>query len=257
MSGDTPPPTPPRPDGRSATTLRPVRLYRSCLRHPAGSALVHFGGTHVLCSATIEESVPPFLRGRGEGWVTAEYGMLPASVPDRAARGKVSGRTQEIQRLIGRSLRAVVDRRKLGERTILIDCDVLEADGGTRTAAITGAYVALREAIDRLLSDGRLAETPLLDSVAAVSVGLVDGATLLDLCYEEDVRAQVDFNVVATGGGRLIELQGTAEHGTFTEQESRGLVRLALRGIRRLTRAQTRALEAPAPRLPPLLVGKE
>ncbi|MCC7141999.1 MAG: ribonuclease PH [Candidatus Eisenbacteria bacterium] len=238
-----------RHDGRLRDALRPLRIERGVLRLPAGSALVRMGETQVLCAATVSEEVPPFLRGKGEGWVTAEYGMLPGSVSDRAPRNKVTGRAQEIQRLIGRSLRAVVDRTKLGERTITLDCDVLEADGGTRTAAISGAYVALASAIETLLSEGKLIESPLTDAVAAVSVGIVDGVQLLDLCYREDVRAEVDFNVVATRSGRLIELQGTAEHGTFTPVEAGELVALALSGIAAIGREQARVLAEPPRRV--------
>ena len=238
-----------RVDGRGPRDLRPLRIERSCLRLPAGSALVTMGETQLLCAATVAEEVPPFLRGRGEGWVTAEYGMLPGSVSERAPRNKVSGRSQEIQRLIGRSLRAVVDRKKLGERTITLDCDVIEADGGTRTAAISGAYVALAEAIESLLTRGLLTESPLVSSVAAVSVGLSQGRALLDLCYLEDAGAEVDFNVVATGEGRLIELQGTGEQGTFTAEQAAELTLLALVGIARIAEEQRRVLaEPPRPR---------
>jgi ribonuclease PH len=203
------------------------------------------GNTRVLCAATVQESVPPWRRGQGGGWVTAEYGMLPGSVVDRAPRHRPSGRSQEIQRLIGRSLRAVVDLEKLGDRTVIVDCDVLDADGGTRTAAITAAYVALREAVSGLLDRGALREDPVVDSVAAASVGIVGGRRLLDLCYEEDFRAEVDCNVVATGSGKLVEVQGTAEKGTFSPDDTRALIRLALRGTARLRRSQERCLSRP------------
>ncbi len=232
-----------RIDGRGAASLRKVRIYRSVLRHPQGSAYISMGQTRVLCAAFVEEQVPPWLRGRGEGWVTAEYGMMPGSVSDRAARGKVSGRSQEIQRLIGRSLRSIVDLKKLGERRVIVDCDVMDADGGTRTASITAAYVALREAIEKLLRNGDLDENPLTGQVAAVSVGLVDGEPLLDLCYEEDSRAEVDFNVVATGEGELIEVQGTAERKPFSVSQNQALVKLAMRGIGRLLKAQERCFD--------------
>ncbi|MEZ4652363.1 MAG: ribonuclease PH [Candidatus Eisenbacteria bacterium] len=232
-------------DGRSAGALRRTRIYRSCLRHPQGSALIEMGNTKVVCAATVEDTVPGWLRGTGKGWVTAEYGMLPGSVTGRAGRGNTGGRAQEIQRLIGRSLRAVVDLSVLGERRITIDCDVLDADGGTRTASVTAAYVALREAVDKLLAAGALAADPLVDSVAAVSVGIVRGQVLLDLAYEEDSVAEVDFNVVATGAGRLVEVQGTAEHGTFTPRDTAAIIRLALRGIGRLQNLQTSCLARP------------
>ncbi|MCA9256923.1 MAG: ribonuclease PH, partial [Phycisphaerales bacterium] len=211
-----------RVDGRKAHELRPVKIRRGFTKAPAGSVLIETGKTQVLCTATIDESVPPWREASGLGWVTAEYDMLPSSTGRRRKRdrgGKIDGRTQEIQRLIGRSLRAVVDMKKLGSRCIWLDCDVLQADGGTRTAAITGAYVALAEAVNRLRREKVITANPLMDSVAAVSVGLVDDAVLLDLCYEEDVRAQVDFNVVLTGKGRFVEVQGAAEAGTFDEDQ--------------------------------------
>lgn len=236
-----------RIDGRKPNQLRKTRIYPGVLRHPAGSALVQMGHTQVLCSATVEETLPPWLRGQGRGWVTAEYGMLPGSVDSRAPRNKPSGRSQEIQRLIGRSLRSVVDLQALGERSIVLDCDVIDADGGTRTAAITGAFVALRLALDRLKTAGLLDQDPLTDTVAAVSVGIVDDEILLDLCYEEDSRAQVDFNVVATGSGMLVEVQGTAEGKAFSARESQALIRLGLRGIERLRRVQEKGIGAPVP----------
>ncbi len=246
---------PMRGDGRACGALRSVRLVRSCLRLTAGSALVRCGNTQVLCAATVEERVPGFLRGKGQGWVTAEYAMLPGSVPERAER-KVSARATEIQRLIGRSLRAVVDLSRLGERTITVDCDVLDADGGTRTASITAAYVALSEAIRKLMDSGRLGASPLVDSVAAISVGKVDGRFLLDLCHEEDARAEVDFNLVATGSGRLVEVQGTAEHGSFTQEDLANMVEIGLGGIGKLTALQAKCLSEPPRELGVLLPGR-
>jgi len=233
-----------RADGRGPEDLRKIDLLRSCQRLAAGSAMIRAGHTQILCAATIEGKSPPFLRGTGKGWVTAEYGMLPASVPERAARNKISGRSMEIQRLIGRSLRSVVRLELLRERTITIDCDVLDADGGTRTAAITAGYVALREAVDGLLSSGAIAEDPFIDSVAAVSVGRVDGVILLDLCHNEDSRAEVDLNLVATGRGQLIEVQGTAEHGSFSDHELSKMVRVGLEGISQIRLLQRRCLES-------------
>lgn len=231
-----------RSDDRQDNQLRPVRFERGFTRYAEGSVLVSFGETRVLCNATVEESVPPFLRGKGQGWVTAEYSMLPRSTHTRsvreAARGKIGGRTQEIQRLIGRALRAVIDFEKLGERTIVIDCDVLQADGGTRTASITGAWVALADAIDGLLSSGLLKETPLKGSVAAISVGIVDDRAVLDLDYIEDSGASVDMNVVMTGDGRFVELQGTAEDEPFTEDELNAMRALAAEGCASLTEMQ-------------------
>lgn len=235
-----------RADGRSSTSLRTVRMVRSCLRQTAGSSLIRAGNTQVLCAATIEEKSPGFQRGTGQGWVTAEYGMLPGSVTERAARNRPTGRGMEIQRLIGRSLRSVMDLKRLGERTITLDCDVLDADGGTRTAAVTAAYVALYEALESLVRDGKIASIPLVDSVAAVSVGRVAGEFLLDLCHQEDASADVDLNLVATGSGRLVEVQGTAEHGTYTPEELQIMVELAMKGIGRLTALQKKCLESPA-----------
>lgn len=235
-----------RPSQRQPDQLRPIRLTRGYTRHAEGSVLVEFGDTRVLCTASVEESVPPFLRGKGQGWVTAEYGMLPRATHTRSAReaakGKQSGRTQEIQRLIGRSLRAVVDLAALGERQITIDCDVLQADGGTRTAAITGACVALRDALGKLVADGRLAALPLTDYVAAVSVGIVDGVPVLDLDYAEDSACDTDMNVVMTGSGGLIEVQGTAEGTPFSRAELDALVDLASAGIGELVALQKAAL---------------
>ncbi len=242
---------------RSSQTLRPTRLVRSCLRLPAGSALIQSGNTQVLCSASVEGKVPGFLRGSGKGWVTAEYGMLPGSVQERIPRGRTSGREMEISRLIGRSLRSIIDLTCLGEITITLDCDVLDADGGTRTAAINAAYVALREAVDLLRSEERIAEDPFLDSVAAISVGRVGDGILLDLCYEEDSAADVDFNVVATGSGRLVEVQGTAEAGTFSEEEMQRMVSVALAGIAKITRLQERCLSASPKPAGILLRGRE
>ncbi|MDO3379286.1 ribonuclease PH [Geoalkalibacter halelectricus] len=235
-----------RPDGRRADQLRTIAFQRGFTRYAEGSVLVSFGETRVLCNATVEESVPSFLRGEGRGWVTAEYSMLPratqARSPREASRGKVGGRTHEIQRLIGRSLRAVVDLAALGERTIQIDCDVLQADGGTRTASITGAYVALVDAVAGLLDRGLIAASPVREPVAAVSAGLVEGVPLLDLNYEEDFRAAVDMNFVITGSGRFVEVQGTAEDHPFTLAELDALRDLALGGCRDLVRLQQQAL---------------
>ena len=231
-----------RPGGRAPDQLRPVRITRGYTIHAEGSVLIEFGNTLVLCTASVEEKVPPHQRGSGEGWVTAEYGMLPRATHTRgdreAARGKQSGRTQEIQRLIGRSLRAVFDLKKLGERTITLDCDVLQADGGTRTAAITGAFVAARDAVDSLLRAGKLAESPITGHVAAVSVGIVEGTELLDLEYVEDVACDTDMNVVMTGAGHYVEVQGTAEGVAFTRKEMDELLRLAEKGIAELVRLQ-------------------
>jgi ribonuclease PH len=236
-----------RADGRRPAELRPVEILPRYLRHAEGSALISLGLTRVVCAASVEEGVPPFLRGRGRGWVTAEYGMLPRSTHTRsdreAARGKVGGRTQEIQRLIGRSLRAVTNMAALGERTIWIDCDVIEADGGTRTAAITGAYVALALALRKLEADGLLSAPPLTDAVAAVSVGLVGGRPCLDLAYVEDSTAEVDMNVVMTGRGRFIEVQGTAEGKPFSAAQLAKLTALAAAGIERLVALQRAVLK--------------
>ncbi|WP_332675603.1 ribonuclease PH [Aromatoleum sp.] len=235
-----------RPSQRQPDELRPVTITRHFTCHAEGSVLVEFGATRVLCTASVEDSVPPFLRGRGQGWLTAEYGMLPRSTHTRSAReaakGKQSGRTQEIQRLIGRSLRAVVDLTALGERQIIIDCDVLQADGGTRTAAITGACVAVHDALDKLVAQGRLAASPLRDFVAAVSVGVHRGVPVLDLDYAEDSDCDTDMNVVMTGSGGFVEVQGTAEGAAFSRAELNALLELADAGIRRLVEAQKRAL---------------
>ncbi|WP_299792103.1 ribonuclease PH [Ramlibacter sp.] len=237
-----------RSGGRAADQLRPVRITRGFTIHAEGSVLIEFGGTRVLCTASVEERVPPHKRGSGEGWVTAEYGMLPRATHTRgdreAARGKQSGRTQEIQRLIGRSLRAVFDLKKLGERTITLDCDVLQADGGTRTAAITGAFVAAQDAVNKLLQSGKLAASPVIGPVAAISVGIVEGTPLLDLEYIEDVACDTDMNVVMTGAGHYVEVQGTAEGAAFTRAEMDELLRLAEQGIAQLVRLQQQALGA-------------
>jgi ribonuclease PH len=235
-----------RPSGRAPDQLRPVQITRGFTRHAEGSVLVEFGDTRVLCTASIDEKVPPFLKGKGQGWLTAEYGMLPRSTGTRtqreAAAGRQSGRTQEIQRLIGRSLRAVTNLVGLGERTVQIDCDVLQADGGTRTASITGAFVALHDAV-RLLQDRRLVrECPIRDFVAAVSVGVYQGAAVLDLDYDEDSTCETDMNVVMTSNGGIVELQGTAEGAPFSRAELDAMVDLAGAGISRLVAAQRAAL---------------
>lgn len=241
-TGPTPAAETTRADGRRHDQLRPVTLTRGWLDHAAGSVLVEFGRTRVLCAASAEESVPRWRRGSGLGWVTGEYAMLPAATNTRSQResvkGKIGGRTHEISRLIGRSLRAVVDDAALGENTITLDCDVLQADGGTRTAAITGAWVALADAVDHMRTQGVLAGEPLTDSVAAVSVGIIDETSRLDLPYEEDARAETDMNVVMTGGGNFVEVQGTAEGAAFTRAELDTLLGLAERGCADLTRIQ-------------------
>ncbi|MBB4724074.1 ribonuclease PH [Xanthomonas euvesicatoria] len=235
-----------RPSGRTADQLRPVRIERAFTRHAEGSVLVSFGDTRVLCTASVENRVPGFLRGKGEGWVTAEYGMLPRSTHTRsdreAARGKQGGRTLEIQRLIGRALRACVDRNALGERTITLDCDVLQADGGTRTAAITGAYVALADAVNLLIKRGDIKKHPLIGAVAAVSVGIYRGEAVLDLDYPEDSDCDTDMNVVMNDGGGFIELQGTAEGHAFRRDELNALLALAEKGMGELFALQRAAL---------------
>src|SRR6202789_4484291 len=235
-----------RPDGRAADALRPVRITRGWLDHAEGSVLVEFGKTRVLCAASVTEEVPRWRRGSGLGWVTAEYAMLPRATHTRSDResvkGRIGGRTHEISRLVGRSLRAAVDYKALGENTIVIDCDVLQADGGTRTAAITGAYVALADAVSYLRDRGALAGEPLITSVAAISVGILDGAPRLDLEYVEDVAAETDMNVVCTGDGRFVEVQGTAEGQPFDRSELGALLDLAVAGCAELTRLQERAL---------------
>ena len=236
-----------RTDGRAAGDLRLVRITPAYLPYAEGSALIEMGQTRIICSASVEERVPPFLRNRGQGWITAEYAMLPRATLQRTARetgrGGPSGRTHEIQRLIGRSLRAIVDMSVMGERTITLDCDVLQADGGTRTAAITGAYVAFALAARRLLRAGKIARNPLIDQVAAVSVGIVNGTPLLDLKYDEDSRAEVDMNIVCTGDGRFVEVQGTAEGTPFGREAMDQLLALAALGIERLVHMQRDVLE--------------
>jgi ribonuclease PH len=237
-----------RTDNRAADELRPVKITPGFVEHAEGSALIEMGNTRVICAASVEDKLPPHLRGqRTEGWVTAEYGMLPRSTHTRTqreiGRGGPSGRTHEIQRLIGRSLRAISNRGVLGDRTITLDCDVLQADGGTRTAAITGAYVALAIACRRLLKENRIKKSPIIAEVAAISVGIVDGTPLLDLKYDEDSRAEVDMNVVCTGDGRFIEVQGTAEGLPFTRAQMDELLELGRMGIEQLVRAQRQALE--------------
>lgn len=233
---------------RAADSLREIRITPNFLPHADGSVLIECGNTKIICTASIDENVPPFLRDKAQGWVTAEYGMLPASTASRmrreAAAGKQTGRTQEIQRLIGRSLRAVVDMEKLGQRQILIDCDVIQADGGTRTASITGAFVALKMAVDKLLSDGLIAQNPIAEAVAAVSVGVVGGVPLLDLDYPEDSGCDSDVNIVMTASGKIIEIQGTAEGAPFTPEELGRLIALGQKGIAELVRHQQKALQA-------------
>jgi len=235
-----------RPSQRAPDEMRQVIIDRNFTMHAEGSVLITFGNTKVICTASIEERVPPFLRGQGQGWVTAEYGMLPRSTSSRmrreASSGKQGGRTLEIQRLIGRSLRAVIDLKKLGERTITVDCDVIQADGGTRTASITGGYVALVEAIKHLMDTGALKENPLMNSVASISVGIYKGTPVLDLDYPEDSNAETDMNVVMDNQGHFIEIQGTAEGHPFTRDELNELLDLAAKGIQELTQAQQAAL---------------
>ena len=245
-----------RSDGRQPDDLRPLAFVRDYTEMAAGSVLVSMGRTRVLCTASVDERVPPWMRGKGTGWVTAEYSMLPGATPDRSDRevnrGKPSGRTQEIQRLIGRSLRSVTDMKLLGERQIVLDCDVLQADGGTRTASISGAYVALHDALTRLVAAGRLPALPLTTACAAVSVGVVDAVGLLDLDYSEDVRAEVDMNVVMTASGRFVEVQGTAEGLPFTRAELDDLLGLAEHGIAAILDAQAEVLlTPPGPRVQP------
>jgi ribonuclease PH len=237
-----------RNDGRHADQLRAVRITPDFISQAEGSVLIELGKTRVICTASVEDGVPSFLKGSGKGWVTGEYGMLPRATEERtqreAARGKQSGRTLEIQRLIGRSLRAITDQEAMGEKTVFIDCDVIEADGGTRTASITGAFVALALAMERMVAAGMLKALPLIDSVAATSVGIVDDVTLLDLCYEEDSRAEVDMNVVMTGSGDFVEIQATAEGRPFAGSEMQDLLALAAAGIRRLLDVQRSVLPA-------------
>jgi len=233
---------------RNNDELRPIDFKRQFTKHAEGSVLIISGETQVICNATIDETVPSFLKGKGQGWVTAEYGMLPRSTNTRmgreAARGKQSGRTQEIQRLIGRSLRAIINLEKLGERTIHIDCDVIQADGGTRTASISGSYVALHDAIDYLLKEKKLAETPIIDSVAAISVGIMNDKALLDLDYAEDSACDTDMNFVMTGSGDFVEIQGTAEGKPFSKKEMDELTKIAQKGIALITKKQFEALKS-------------
>ncbi len=235
-----------RTDGRKERELRPIVITPSYIKSADGSVLIEVGDTRVICTAKLEDKVPPFLRHSGKGWITAEYGMLPSSsqvrISREAARGRIGGRTHEIQRLIGRSLRTIADLKSLGERTIWIDCDVIQADGGTRTASITGAYVALVEAARQLIKQGVVQKNPIKDSVAAVSVGIVDGKPLLDLNYEEDSRAEVDMNFVMTGSGKFVEVQGTAESAPFTKKGLDRMAEIAQQGIRELLKAQKKVL---------------
>jgi ribonuclease PH len=235
-----------RTDGRKPKQLRPLRITPNYIKTADGSVLIEMGDTKVICTAKLEERVPQFLRNSGKGWITAEYGMLPGSSQARigreSSRGKVGGRTHEIQRLIGRSLRAITDLRGLGERTVWIDCDVIQADGGTRTASITGAYVALGEAVRSWQKRAVIARDPIKDSVAAVSIGIVDGAVLLDLCYEEDSKADVDMNFVMTGSGKFIEVQGTAESVPFTKKQMDNMAQTAQQAIKELLKAQKQVL---------------
>ncbi|WP_150428124.1 ribonuclease PH [Dechloromonas sp. CZR5] len=235
-----------RPSQRQPDQLRSVKITRNFTRHAEGSVLIEMGDTRVLCTASVEENLPPFLRGKGQGWVTAEYGMLPRSTHTRSAReaakGKQTGRTQEIQRLIGRSLRAVTDLKALGERQITLDCDVLQADGGTRCASITGAWIALYEACDKLVQAGKLPANPIRDHVAAISVGIFEGSPVLDLDYPEDSNCDTDMNVIMTGQGGIVEVQGTAEGEPFSREQMNTLMDLAQMGIRQLVAAQESAL---------------
>ena len=240
-----------RTDGRKPTQLRPLKITPGYLKTADGSVLIEVGDTKVICTAKLEERVPPFLRNSGKGWITAEYGMLPGSSQTRigreSSRGKVGGRTHEIQRLIGRSLRAVADLRSLGERTIWIDCDVIQADGGTLTASITGAYVALAQAIRAWLARGIVNVDPIKDLVAAVSIGMIEGRILLDLCYEEDSKADVDMNFVMTGSGKFIEVQGTAESAPFTKKQMERMAEIAQQGIKELLKTQKRIISTLSP----------
>jgi len=235
-----------RSDQRSLDQMRPLTLTPDFIRTAEGSCLIELGNTRVICTATLEETVPGWMRNQGKGWITGEYGMLPRSTLTRSAReasrGKQGGRTHEIQRLIGRSMRAVVDMKKLGERTLWIDCDVIQADGGTRTASITGGFVAMALAMQKLVAAGTLKQLPLRDTVAAISVGIVDGEAMLDLCYEEDSRAAVDMNFVLTGSGQFIEIQATAEHEPFTDPQLAQMTSLARAGVAELTRRQRELL---------------
>jgi ribonuclease PH len=248
MSEEIAKPMPTRADGRRADELRPIRFQNHIAPHATGSTLIEWGQTRVICGVTVEETVPRWMKEQGVtgGWITAEYSMLPYSTHQRkqrdSTRGKIDGRSQEIQRLIGRAMRAAVDLEKLGSRTLWVDCDVLQADGGTRTAAITGSYVALCLAMEKLLQAGRITETPVAHAVAAVSVGIYQSQVLLDLCYTEDAAAEVDMNLVLTGEGRFIELQGTGEEATFTDLQLNGMLEVGKLGIERLLQAQRAAL---------------
>lgn len=236
-----------RIDGRKNNQLRPVKMTPHFLEYPQGSVLIEMGRTRIICTAMIEDGVPKFLKGQGKGWLTAEYGMLPAATPERktrdAVKGKIDGRSQEIQRLVGRALRSVTNMDKLGERTVWIDCDVLQADGGTRTAAITAGYTAVGLAVKKAMKEGLIGESPLTENVAAVSTGMVDGMPMLDLCYEEDSRAEVDMNVVMTANGRFVEIQGTAEKQPFGKSELKELLSLAQTGIGKLIKIQKEVLK--------------
>ena len=232
-----------RSDGRGADKLRKVQITRNYLKFPEGSCLIELGNTKVICTASVDENVPPFLRGSGTGWVTAEYGMLPRSCGTRIPRGKDSGRTYEIQRLVGRSLRTVTDMKNMGERSIWIDCDVIQGDGGTRTASITGSFIALADAMNKLKKQGLISKILLKDFVAATSVGILNGTPILDLCYEEDSKAEVDMNVVMTGGGEFIEIQGTGERKSFSKEQMDGLMDLGKKGIADLVDIQKNLLK--------------
>lgn len=223
-----------RSDGRGPDKIRKVQISRNYIKYAEGSCLIELGNTRVICTASVEESVPPFLKGSGTGWVTAEYGMLPRACQSRIPRGKDSGRTHEIQRLVGRSLRAVTGMKEMGERTIWIDCDVIQADGGTRTASITGSFIALVDALSKLKKDSSIPSVPIKDYVAATSVGIINGNLLLDLCYEEDYRAEVDMNVIMTGKGQFIEIQGTAERNPFSKEDMDKMLLFAKKGIEEL-----------------------
>ena len=231
-----------RPDGRKPDQLRKIKITRNYMKNAEGSCLIEFGATKVICTASVDEGVPPFLKGKGEGWVTAEYGMLPRSCNTRIRREKTSGRTEEIQRLVGRSLRCVVDMTKLGERTIRIDCDVIQGDGGTRTASITGGFIALADAVLWMRKQNLIKELPLKDYIAAVSVGIFEGTPVLDLNYTEDSQAQVDMNIVMVAKGQFVEVQGTGEGGTFSQGQMSALLKLAKKGIKELLAAQQKNL---------------